>query len=165
MIRNALLSDAKAIANIYNFYVLDTIVTFEENIVAAEEMSERILATQALALPWLVAKNELGDLVGYAYASKWKERSAYRFSVEVSVYLSKNSKKQGWGSKLYQALFAALKENDIHTVIGGISLPNSASVALHEKFGLQKVAHFKDIGFKFNKWVDVGYWQGNLNAQ
>lgn len=69
---------------------------------------------------------------------------------------------QGWGSKLYTALFSALEENNIHTVIGGIALPNEASISLHEKFGLRKVAHFEEVGFKFNRWIDVGYWQKKL---
>jgi L-amino acid N-acyltransferase YncA len=97
-------------------------------------------------------------------ATKWRERFAYRFSVEVTVYLAPTFTGNGVGSQLYDALFSVLKSRSIHSVIGGITLPNLASVALHEKFGLEKVAHFKEVGFKFEQWKDVGYWQGVLKA-
>lgn len=96
-------------------------------------------------------------MIGYAYASKWKGRCAYRYSVEVSVYLHAEQSGQGMGTALYSALFKQLSELGYHVAIGGIALPNAASVALHEKFGMKKVAHFKEIGFKFGQWVDVGY--------
>jgi phosphinothricin acetyltransferase len=103
-----------------------------------------------------------GNIKGYAYATKWKERSAYRYSVEISVYVDRERQGQGWGTKLYQALFTQLQKLDIHLAIGGITLPNDASIALHEKFGMIKVAHFQEIGFKFEQWLDVGYWQLEL---
>lgn len=158
MIRQAKLEDAQSIADIYNHYIENTIITFEEELVSAADIAERIEDTHAVGLPWLVAISE-GELVGYAYASKWKGRCSYRHSVEVTVYLNPSLKAKGWGTKLYKALFDELKQGSIHVVIGGISLPNDASVALHEKFGMEKVAHFKEIGFKFDEWVDVGYWQ------
>ena len=104
-------------------------------------------------------------MVGYAYATKWKERSAYRFSAEVSVYLSNQVQGRGLGASLYETLFSKLKEGGINTVIGGITLPNPASVALHEKMGMKKVAHFENVGFKFNQWQDVGYWQLSLGGK
>jgi len=119
---------------------------------------------QGAGLPWLVAVEE-GAVVGYAYATKWKERSAYRFSVEVSVYLSNQSHGRGLGAKLYETLFSTLKEGGIHAVMGGITLPNLASVALHEKMGMKKVAHFEKVGFKFDQWHDVGYWQLSLDNE
>ena len=121
-------------------------------------MAERICGVAAASLPWLVAEQS-GQVVGYAYATKWKARSAYRFSVESSVYLAQSVIGQGLGSKLYEALFALLKERGVHVVIGVITLPNPASIAFHEKLGLKKVAHFEEVGFKFNKWLDVGCWQ------
>ena len=102
---------------------------------------------------------EDNQIIGYAYASKWKERSAYRFSAETSVYLDINQIGKGIGSKLYEYLLNEIKKLEIHSVIGGISLPNKPSQLLHEKFGYKKVAHYKEIGFKFNQWIDVGYWQ------
>lgn len=157
-IRTASTNDAAAVALIYNHYVLDTIVTFEETPVTAAEMSARIAETQAASLPWLVA-DELGTVAGYALATRWKGRCSYRFSVEVTVYLDPSFTGRGLGSQLYEALFAELRARRLHVAIGGIALPNPASVALHEKFGLKQVAHFSQVGFKFGRWVDVGYWQ------
>ena len=161
MIRLAKAEDAAEIANIYNYYVANTAVTFEEAPVCVDEMSKRIQERISLGLPWLVTEKK-GAIQGYAYASKWKARNAYRHSVEVTVYLSHLATSQGWGSQLYQQLFKQLKQSPVHAAIGGIALPNKASVALHEKFGMKKVAHFEEVGFKFNQWVDVGYWQIKL---
>ena len=163
MIRPAGTQDAAALAAIYNHYIVKTIVTFEETAISAEDMKLRLGEVAAAKLPWLVAE-EGGKVTGYAYASKWKGRCAYRYSVESSVYLAPDAVSRGWGTKLYTALFAALRETSIHAVIGGISLPNAASVALHEKFGMKKVAHFSEVGYKFKQWIDVGYWQTTLPA-
>jgi phosphinothricin acetyltransferase len=152
------MSDAQAISDIYKYYITDTTITFEEQLVSADQMAGRIQEILAASLPWLVIEQS-GRVVGYAYASKWKARSAYRYSVETSVYLQHGIAGKGLGSQLYQALFDALKARGFHVAIGGIALPNEASVALHEKFGMQKVAHFEQVGFKFGQWIDVGYWQ------
>jgi phosphinothricin acetyltransferase len=152
--------DAKAISDIYNDYIENTAITFEEESVTAQEINKRIIKVQSDRLPWLISEDDSGNVLGYAYASKWRERFSYRFSVEVTVYLSKEHTGKGLGTQLYAALFKQLKANDIHSVIGGITLPNDASVAVHEKFGLKKVAHFTEVGFKFEQWLDVGYWQG-----
>jgi phosphinothricin acetyltransferase len=154
--------DIKKIAEIYNHYIVNTVITFEEDPVSTDDMSTRIEKIKCDSLPWLVAEDENGIVVGYAYASKWRERFSYRFSVEVTVYLAVDAKQKGFGSKLYESLFTELRSGSIHTVIGGITLPNHASIALHEKFGMKPVAHFKEVGFKFNQWLDVGYWQGTL---
>jgi phosphinothricin acetyltransferase len=161
LIRPALASDADAIAHIYNHYIRNTTVTFEETPVSAQEMATRIEEFDAASLPWLVLELD-GHVVGYTYASKWKGRCAYRFSVESTVYLDPAHTGRGLGSSLHAALFAALRDKGMHVVIGGIALPNAASVALHEKLGLEKVAHFKEVGFKFERWIDVGYWQLKL---
>lgn len=160
MIRNVLNQDISAIVEIYNYYVSKTNITFETTEINNDDICKRIAKVQSDDLPWLVAENSDGEVFGYAYATKWRERFAYRFSVEISVYLSPNCSGKGVGSKLYRALFSELTLRSIHSVIGGITLPNDASIGLHEKFGLQKVAHFKEVGFKFNQWQDVGYWQG-----
>jgi phosphinothricin acetyltransferase len=124
-------------------------------------MARRMEEVWSASLPWLVA--ELGGhVVGYAYASKWKARYGYRFSTEISVYLDAAHGGRGMGSKLYDQLFPMLRDRGVHSAIGGIALPNEASVALHEKFGLEKVAHFKEVGIKFNQWIDVGYRQRTL---
>ena len=164
MIRPVQTVDAQQIAEIYNHYIRETVVTFEEEPVSAADIAARIAESQDQSLPWLVAESEKG-LVGYAYASKWKGRCAYRHSLEVTVYLAPTASGVGWGSKLYDALFTELRKGDTHVVIGGISLPNEASIALHEKFGMRKVGHFNEVGFKFGEWVDVGYWQGVVDDQ
>ena len=158
VIRAAKVEDADAIAAIYNHYVLETIVTFEEDPVAPVEMARRIAEVQAAALPWLVAE-EAGRVTGYAYATPWRSRIGYRFSVEVTVYTAPGQAGRGVGSRLYEALFPLLESRGIHAAMGGIALPNDASIALHEKFGFQKVAHFQEPGIKFGRWIDVGYWQ------
>lgn len=163
MIRNATDDDAMQLARIYNYYVLNTIITFEEQAVTEQDIQARISEAAADNLPYLVAENS-GVLVGYAYASKWKGRCAYKHSAEVTVYVKHGRSGSGLGSQLYDVLFEQLRARSVHVAIGGIALPNPASVALHEKFGMQQVAHFKEIGFKFDRWVDVGYWQTVLRG-
>ena len=158
VIRAATDRDASGIARIYNHYVVHSVVTFEEETVSDDEMARRVREVQSAALPWLVADEE-GHIAGYAYAGKWKARSGYRFTVESSVYLDPAFVARGLGTALYETLLAILREKRIHTVIGGIALPNPSSIALHEKLGFEKVAHFREQGFKFNRWIDVGYWQ------
>lgn len=158
MIRTATPQDAEAIAGIYNHYIENTVVTFEEEPVSPQDFSRRIGDVLSASLPWLVAEQD-GTILGYAYATPWKQRSAYRFSAEATIYLQHTSGGQGIGSRLYGALLPMLRQRGIHAVMGGIALPNSASVALHEKFGFRKVAHFEETGFKFGRWVDVGYWE------
>lgn len=162
MIRAVKQEDAKAISDIYNHYITNTVITFEEETVNAKEMSNRITRVKNAGLPWLIVEDETGHLLGYAYASKWRERFSYRFSVEVTVYLSPQHAGKGLGTLLYVELFRQLKAKNIHSVIGGITLPNEASVGVHEKLGMKKVAHFHEVGFKFEQWLDVGYWQGTL---
>jgi phosphinothricin acetyltransferase len=158
MIRAAADDDAAAIAAIYNHYVLHTIVTFEEEAVPAEEMRDRVRETQAAGLPFLVAAPG-GDVQAFAYASAWKGRCAYRFSREVTVYVRHGEAGRGLGSALYASMIPQLQQLGLHALLGGIALPNEASVALHEKFGFTKTAHLREVGWKFNRWIDVGYWQ------
>lgn len=157
-IRSATSSDCEAIAQIYNYYIRETIITFEEQEVTAEEMEVRVEDVVTAGLPWLVVE-DAGGIAGYAYAKKWKVRAAYRHSVETTIYLEPTRTGMGIGRFLYEALIGVLREKPIHTIIGGIALPNAASVALHERLGFVKVAHFAEVGFKFNQWIDVAYWQ------
>lgn len=163
LIRAATAADAEAIAAIYNHYVLETIVTFEEEPVAPQEMARRIAEVQAAGLPWLVAE-EGGLIAGYAYATPWRSRFGYRFSVEVTVYTAPGQAGRGVGSRLYGELLPLLEAQGRHAAMGGIALPNDASIALHEKFGFRKVAHFREPGIKFGRWIDVGYWQRVLGT-
>lgn len=156
-IRPAKTSDAAQICDIYNYYISNTCITFEEEAVTAEEMAGRI-ENVIKDLCWLVYEED-GRILGYAYYTKWRARSAYKFSVESTVYLDHNFKGRGIGRKLYTALLENARKQGIHVVIGGIALPNPESVILHEKMGFEKVAQFKEVGFKHNQWLDVGYWE------
>jgi phosphinothricin acetyltransferase len=158
LVRPAQPADAGPMAAIYNHYVEHSIVTFEETSVAPPEMASRISDIQSIPLPWLAAQRG-SAIVGYAYAGRWRQRSAYRFATEATVYVTSGLDNTGVGSALYGALLGCLRSHGVHVVIGGIALPNAASVRLHEKFGFRKVAHFNEVGFKFDRWVDVGYWQ------
>jgi phosphinothricin acetyltransferase len=158
VVRAASVSDAEQIADLYNYYVMSTVITFEEQAVSREEMASRIADVQRHALPWLVA-DSAGAVVGYSYASPWKVRSAYRHSVETTVYLRRGFEGRGIGKTLYSSLLPILRDRGIHAVIGGAALPNPASVALHESLGFERVATFRQVGFKHDRWVDVAYWQ------
>ena len=160
-LRAATTNDADAIARIYNHYIRDTIITFETDEVAPGDIVARIAETQAVGLPWLVL-DQGGDFAGYAYASRWKGRCAYRYSVESTIYLDPAFAGRGLGRLLYGALLERLRECGMHVVIGGISLPNAASVGLHETLGFHKIGHFEEVGYKFERWIDVGYWQLTL---
>ena len=160
MIRSACIADANAIAAIYNYYVTSTTITFEEAAVSPGEMAARIESVSA-QFPWLVCERD-GQVIGYAYATPWRARSAYRFSVETTVYVDSRHARKGVGMQLYTELINALRGTDIQVALGGIAQPNPGSVALHERLGFEKVAHFKNVGRKFDQWIDVGYWELQL---
>ena len=160
-IRNAAPGDAAAIAAIYNLHVRSTIVTFELEEVSDGEMSRRISDVHSHELPWLVCV--AGDeVLGYAYAGPWKARAAYARTVESSIYLRDDIRGRGVGASLYAALIERLKTLGIHVVIGGAALPNAASIALHERLGFEYVGTFREVGWKFERWMDVGHWQLRL---
>lgn len=159
--RPARLDDARRIAAIYNHYVRETVITFEEVPVTDDEMASRIATVLGAGFPWLVAT--AGEqVVGYAYGGPWKPRSAYRFTTETTVYLAPDHVGQGLGAPLYGALIERLSLLGLHVAIGGIALPNAASVALHEKLGFRPAGRLPEVGFKFGRWIDVGYWQRTL---
>ena len=137
-IRACTAADATAICDIYNRYVRETVITFEEAPVATAEMAQRIRDVTA-HLPWLVAE-EQGAILGYAYATPWKARSAYRFSVETTVYVAPGHMRRGLGAALYRQLIEELRQRGVHAAVGGIALPNEASIALHEKLGFKTSA-------------------------
>lgn len=160
-LRDASPDDAAAIAAIYNHYVLTTTISFEEEPASESDFRLRIGAVRDAGLPWLVATLG-GEVAAYAYATPWRARSAYRFSVESTVYAAPAMARRGLGRALYGALLERLRKGGIHLVLGGIALPNDASVALHEAMGFEKAAHFSEVGYKFDRWIDVGYWQLRL---
>ena len=157
MIRRVKLEDANKIVEIYNHYILNSTVTFEETPIDVLEIKNRIQSITP-NFPWIVYESE-GQILGYAYANKWKPRHAYKNTVESTIYLKRNETKRGIGSILLGELIKLLADMNFHAVIGGIALPNKPSVRLHEKLGFEKAAHFKEIGFKFEKWIDVEYWE------
>jgi L-amino acid N-acyltransferase YncA len=157
MIRVVKETDAVHIAKIYNHYILNTLITFEEQPVTPEEILARIKSITT-EYPWQVYEED-GRVVGYAYATRWKERSAYRRTVEAAIYLDVQVTGRHVGSQLTAAFLDALRVRKIHSVLAGIALPNPASVRLCEKFGFAKVGHLKEVGYKLNQWVDVGYWE------
>lgn len=158
--RPATAADAAAIAAIYNRHVAETIVTFEEEPVPIAAMAARIAEISA-HYPWLVWEDG-GRLVGYAYACPWKTRHAYRFAVETSIYVADAHQSRGIGRTLYAALLENLAVRGFHLAVGCISLPNDASVALHEGLGFTRVGVFPAAGWKLGRWIDVGYWQRRL---
>jgi L-amino acid N-acyltransferase YncA len=157
MLRPVRLNDAPSICDIYNHYIQHSPATFEEVPLTPDDMRQRILETTK-TYPWLVCEED-GALLGYCYGRKWRERAAYRHSVEVTVYLDPSALGKGRGTALFDALLAELRARQFHCVIGGVALPNPASIALLEKFGLQQAAHFREVGNKFGEWIDVAYWQ------
>ena len=163
MIRKVKPTDAQEICEIYNYYILNSVITFEESEVDPEEMRKRITEVTK-KYPWIVNEEE-GKINGYAYAGRWKERSAYRYSVENTVYVHKDHSGKGIGRELLLRLISDLKDTGIHSVIAGIALPNDASIALHEKTGFIKCGILKEVGYKMGRWVDVGYWIKILNQQ
>ena len=157
MIRPVVLSDAPEIIGIYNYYVNGTAISFEEQPVSINEMENRIREITA-KYPWLVAEEDEG-ILGFAYANKYRERSAYRYTAEITIYLKNGETGKGLGTQLMSRLIDETRICGFHALISGITLPNERSVAIHEKFGFEKIAHFKEVGFKFNQWLDVGYWE------
>ena len=156
-IRDASPEDAAAIQAIYAPIVRDTPISFELDPPSVGEMAER-MERVAATHPYLVAERD-GAVIGYAYAGPFKERRAYRFAAEVTVYVAESAQGGGIGRALYGALLERLTESGHHTAIGIIALPNPGSVALHERVGFRHVGTVHEAGWKFDRWHDVGYWQ------
>jgi phosphinothricin acetyltransferase len=158
--RFAQINDAADILAIYAPYCEASTVTFETVAPTRAEMAERI-ARVTSAYPWIVAEAD-GRLTGYVYASRFRERAAYRWTAEVAVYIALDEQRRGLGRALYTSLFSILRIQAYSKAIAGITLPNAASVRLHESVGFQKVGVFPSIGYKEGAWLDVGWWQLTL---
>lgn len=168
MIRDAVpMNDSARIVEIYNHYIATDTATFEVEPVGEAAMAQRIAASQAVGLPWIVATDVLG-VVGYAYASPFHERAAYLHTVTASVYVDRSAKGRGLGKALYAELLARLASlrggphAPVRSVVALIALPNDASVGLHESLGFVKKGQIDAVGRKFDRWLDVGYWQVTL---
>ena len=156
-LRTATASDAVAIQAIYAPIVETTAISFEDTAPTVEEMAGRI-ETFLKAYPYLVAERD-GEILGYAYGSKHRDRPAYRLSCDVTIYVAEVARGQGVGRQLYTALLPALAERGYHAAFAGITLPNSGSIAVHEAVGFTKLGVYREVGFKFGQWQDVGWWQ------
>lgn len=161
MIRTATLDDTRSILEIYTPYVLNTCITFETEVPSITEFKQRILNIQK-KFPYLVLE-ENGIVLGYTYATKYKERSAYDWTVETSVYLHEDVQGKGYGKVLYTALEDALRAQGIVTMLACITYPNDSSIAFHKKMGFEQVAHFEKLGYKFNQWRDIVWMKKVIN--
>lgn len=159
-IRTATIEDAPVILDIYAYYVENTTISFEITAPDIKEMERRIGETLR-SFDWIVGEMD-GKVVGYAYYSKFRERKAYDFTCETTVYVQNDMTGKGIGSVLYSQLISRLKKSPLTVAIGGIALPNEASVRLHEKLGFKNAGILKNVGRKFNSWIDVGYWELEL---
>jgi L-amino acid N-acyltransferase YncA len=157
-VRPAGSDDAVQIAYIYNHYIATSHATFETEPLDGADVQKLMIAAAGGGSPFLICEVD-GDVAGFAYGKPFRQRPAYSHTVEVSVYVKPGGDGLGVGSELYRALLAEIALRDYHAVIAGISLPNDSSIALHEKFGFEKVAHFREVGRKFDRWIDVGYWE------
>ena len=157
MIRLATTADAPAAAAIYAPYVTSSVISFEAAPPSADEMASRIASTLSHA-PYLVCEKD-AEVLAFAYAAKHRERAAYRWSVDVSVYVDKRAHRQGLGRALYTSLFALLRLQGFYAAHAGITLPNPKSVGLHEAMGFVRVGVYRSVGFKMGGWHDVGWWQ------
>lgn len=154
-------ADAAAIAAIYAPYVTDSVISFEAMPPDPATIGERMAAGGEL-YPWLVASDVDGGLAGYAYASNFRGRHAYRFTVETTVYVDRDRHRGGIGRALYAALLDLLTAQGFTRAMAGITLPNAGSVGLHEHLGFAHVGRFARVGWKFGTWHDVGMWQRPL---
>lgn len=159
MIRKATTEDATSIASIYNYFILNSTATFEEIAVDEKTIEDRMNANQKLKW-WVFEKENI--ILGYAYASYWKPRLAYRFTLETSVYTARGHHNKGIGKQLYFKLIQDVEALGFRSLLAGISLPNEGSIRFHENLGFRKVGQLEKVGFKFNRWIDVGYWELNL---
>ena len=161
IIRIATPEDAAGILDIYTPFISNTSFTFETDIPSVEEFAARI-KTYLINWPWLVAESG-GKITGYAYATRHRERTAYQWSVESSVYIHDDFQQTGLGRNLYKTMFEILKQQGFTNVYAVINLPNDKSVAFHEKLGFQYFATYEKVGYKLGKWKNVGWWRLSIN--
>jgi phosphinothricin acetyltransferase len=162
-IRLATAFDSAAIAAIYRPYCEGSAVSFEQVAPSAAEMAKRI-ATVTAQRPWIVLEDG-GVIVGYAYASPHNERWAYRWSVNTAIYISGTHHRRGAGRALYVTLFDLLRHLGYYRAIAGITLPNPASVGVHEAMGFERVGVYHDIGYKLGAWRDVGWYEAEIQPR
>ena len=163
-IRDVLPEDAERIQEIYSPYVADTVISFEITVPDKSEMKKRIENLLANAFPYIVAENERGTVVGYAYADKFGEREAYRYSFTISIYLDMEVQSKGIGQKLYDELEKRMKKMGIVQVLSAITGKNEKSLKFHEKNGFTKIGHFPNVGYKMGEWHDIIWMNKTINS-
>lgn len=157
MIRNFQLNDIEQLVEIYNYYIENTIITFDRTPFTIDDFKQKIKPIYT-KYPFIVFE-ENNEVLGFAYGSSWRAKPSYKHTAESTIYLKNGVLGKGIGTKLYTELLQQLRQQEFHTIIGGLTLPNEASIKLHEKLGFKKVAHFNEVGRKFDQWHDVGFWQ------
>lgn len=160
LIRAATTADATAIATVYAPYVDTLSVSFEQRAPSPKEMARRI-ETITETYPWLVAESD-GEIVGYAYGFRFRERWAYRFTVETAIYIASHRQREGIGRRLYMALIRTLSAQGYTQAVATIALPNDNSIEMHEAVGFNRAGVWRGVGFKQGEWRDVGLWQRPL---
>lgn len=163
-IRDVLSEDAERIQEIYSPYVADTTISFEITVPNKLEMKRRIEKALSNEFPYIVAENETGTVVGYAYADKFEEREAYRYSFIVSIYLDMKVQSRGIGQKLYDELEKRMKKMGIVQVLSAITGKNKKSLRFHEKNGFTKIGHFPNVGYKMGEWHDIIWMNKTINS-
>ncbi|WP_299550118.1 GNAT family N-acetyltransferase [Seonamhaeicola sp.] len=161
MIREFQPKDTQQLLDIYNYYVLNSVVTFDDKVLSFETFHEKVTRINS-EYPFIVFE-ENNTILGYAYGSRFRPKPAYKHTVESTIYLKHTAQGRGIGTALYAKLIALLKEEKFHIVLGILTLPNKASEKLHVKLGFKKVAHLEEVGLKFGAWQDVGVFQLKLS--
>ncbi|WP_052143625.1 GNAT family N-acetyltransferase [Wocania ichthyoenteri] len=157
MIRPFHIKDTQVLLDIYNYYVLNTTVTFDIEPLSIQAFKDKLIHIND-EYP-IIVYEENDKILGYAYGSRFRPKPAYNYVVESTVYVKHDSHGKQVGTKLYAELLRLLKEINLHTVLGVLTIPNEASVKLHERFGFEQVANLKEVGLKFGEWQNIGIWQ------
>lgn len=158
MIREAIKSDAHRIAELYNYYIRKTIVTFDEQPLSITEMENKISEIQEKGYPFIVYELD-NTIVAYAYLNNWRNRSAFNITLETSIYVDNRYQQKGIGMLLYNELIKTARQLKLHSLVAAVSLPNEPSRKIHSRLGFKLVGNFKESGLKFGKLIDVEFWQ------
>ena len=154
-IREVTPEDVLSITDIYNYYIENTVITFETDLISCDEMRSRILALTNEGFPYLVAEDEDGRIIGYCYAHGWKTKAAYSRSWENTIYLRPDSCHRGTGNLLMETLIQCCRERGVHVLIACITGGNTSSIRFHSSLGFKEASHFHEVGYKHGRWLDV----------
>lgn len=158
MIRPTRIEDLEAIKEIYNYYIENSVITFDQEPWTMEDAIHKMEILEQGDYPFICCYDK-GELVGYYYLSSWNFRSAYSTTAEVTIYIKPDKIGQGYGKKMMRHMMEESQRRGFHSLIAAITIPNDASIALHEQFGFKEVSLFREVGYKAGIWCDVGHWQ------